>query len=97
MCEKYINLEMDNITDEHLCCAISDKKHQIGVDAKKAWLSERIPEGHVFRKLDAKGKVFIEYAALETAWVPVNGLNYVYIYCFGYLVVLKERDMAKNC
>lgn len=77
----YVNLTMENLEDEHLCCAISDKKHQYGVEGKRAWLSERLPEGHVFRKLDAKGKVFIEYAPLETAWVPIIGGNYIYIHC----------------
>ena len=28
-----------------------------------------------------QGKVFIEYAPLEKAWVPVTGDNYIYIYC----------------
>lgn len=81
MSEEYINLTLDNLEEEHLCCAIADKKHQIGVAAKKAWLRERVCEGHVFRKLNAKGKVFIEYAPIETAWVPVIGEGYVYIYC----------------
>lgn len=40
-------------------------------------------EGHIFRKLDAKATVFIEYAPLETAWVPVIGENYFYIYCLS--------------
>lgn len=35
----------------------------------------------MLRKLDAKGVVFIEYAPLETTWVPVEGENYLYIYC----------------
>lgn len=78
---KYINLTAENLEYEHLCCAISDKKHQCGVAAKKAWLKERINEGHVFRKLDVQGKVFIEYAPLEKAWTPVIGDNYIYIYC----------------
>lgn len=77
----YINITPKNISSEHLCCAIADKKHQCGVAAKKQWLSERIKEGHVFRKLDEKGKVFIEYAPLETAFVPIDGQNYLYIYC----------------
>ena len=81
MDESFINLSSENIEAEHLCCAISDKKHQDGVAAKKQWLRERIAEGHVFRKLDAKGKVFIEYAPLESAWVPVQGKDYLYIYC----------------
>ena len=81
MSEVFKNITLENIDSEHLCCAIADKKHQCGVDVKKEWLKERIAEGHTFRKLDAKGKVFIEYAPLEKAWVPVNGDNYVYIYC----------------
>lgn len=70
---QFWNLTRENLEKEHLCCAISDKKHQAGVCAKKEWLQARIGEGHVFRKLDAKGKVFIEYAPLETAWVPILG------------------------
>lgn len=77
----YINIDLDNIEKEHLCCAISDKKHQDGVTNKKEWLKERIKEGHVFRKLDDRGKVFIEYAPLEKAFVPITGDNYMYIYC----------------
>ncbi len=77
----FINLTPENLASEHLCCAISDKKHQRGVDTKREWLTERLPEGHTFRKLNQKGKVFIEYAPLETAWVPVVGENYMFIYC----------------
>ncbi|MDR0880115.1 MAG: GNAT family N-acetyltransferase, partial [Clostridioides sp.] len=81
MSDNYINLTVDNLAEEHLCCAIAGKKHQRGVEAKKRWLADRIAEGHVFRKLDDRGKVLIEYAPLETAWVPVVGDNYIYIYC----------------
>jgi len=79
--ERYVTVTCENIDREHMCCAISDKKHQKGVELKKHWLKERIPEGHVFRKLDARGKVFIEYTPLETAWVPIVGQNYLYIHC----------------
>lgn len=78
---EYLNLTLDNLDDEHLCCALGDPKHQAGVDCKKDWLKARIKEGHVFRKLNARGKIFIEYAPLEKAWVPVTGQNYLYIYC----------------
>ena len=79
--DNYINLCPENLDNEHLCCAIADKKHQLGVAAKKEWLRERLAEGHIFRKLDARGKVFIEYAPIEKAWVPVVGEDYIYIYC----------------
>ena len=81
MRDQFINLTEDNLAQEHLCCIIRSKKPHPGVEAKRAWLRERLGEGHVFRKLDAKGVVFIEYAPLETAWVPVEGENYLYLYC----------------
>lgn len=77
----FINLTIENLADEHLCCIIRSKKSHLGIDAKRKWLSDRLKEGHVFRKLDAKATVFIEYAPLETAWVPIIGDNYYYIYC----------------
>ena len=94
MSEEYINLTVCNLESQHVCCAISDKKHQCGVAAKKKWLEERLAEGHVFRKLNARGKVFIEYAPLETAWVPVLGDNYLYIYCLWVSGSFKGKGHA---
>lgn len=96
MSENYINLSEDNLEKEHLCCAIANKKHQYGVGTKKEWLKNRISEGHIFRKLDAKGKVFIEYAPLETAWTPVVGENFLYIYCLWVSGSFKGKGYAKN-
>ena len=92
----YINLTLDNLDKEHLCCAIADKKHQCGVESKREWLKERIAEGHVFRKLNEKGKVFIEYAPLCNAWVPVVGDNYIYIYCLWVSGSFKEKGYGKE-
>lgn len=61
------------------------QKSHPGIEAKRQWLSDRLNEGHVFRKLNAKATVFIEYAPLETAWVPVIGDNYYYLYCLWVL------------
>lgn len=77
----FINLTTENLAVEHLCCIIRSKKPHPGVEAKRQWLSDRIKEGHVFRKLNVKGCAFIEYAPLETAWVPIVGDNYYYVYC----------------
>lgn len=97
----FITLTTDNLASEHLCCAIADKKHQVGVQDKRTWLTERIKEGHVFRKLDQKGKVFIEYAPLEKAWTPVEGDNYVYIYCLWVSGSFKDngygRELLEYC
>ena len=78
---EFINLTSENLSGEHLCCIIRTKKAHPGVEAKRQWLAERLREGHVFRKLNEKATAFIEYAPLETAWTPVVGENYLYIYC----------------
>lgn len=95
MSEKLFNITPENIDTEHICCALADKKHLCGVATKKEWLKTQLPEGHVFRKLDEKGKVFIEYAPLEKAWVPVNGDNYLFIYCFWVAGSFKGRGYGK--
>lgn len=78
---RYLNLTAENINSQHLCCIIRKNKSHPGVEAKRRWLSERINEGHVFRKLDVDGCVFIEYTPLEKARVPIIGDNFLYIYC----------------
>jgi len=77
----FVNLTAENLAGEHICCIIRSKKPHPGIEAKKQWLSDRLNEGHVFRKLNVKAPVFIEYAPLETAWVPITGDNYCYLYC----------------
>lgn len=91
----FINLTPENLADEHLCCIIRTKKPHPGVEAKRRWLAHRLREGHVFRKLDAKATVFIEYAPLETAWVPIVGDNYYYIYCLWVTGDYKGKGHAK--
>ena len=77
----FVNLTAETLWSEHLCCIIRSKKPHAGIDAKRQWLSDRLKEGHVFRKLNVKATVFIEYAPLETAWTPILGDNYYYLYC----------------
>ena len=105
---EFVNLTAENLVREHLCCIIRSKKPHPGVEAKRQWLTERLKDGHVFRKLNAKATVFIEYAPLETAWAPVLGDNYYYLYCLwvtgsckgkGYGRALMEyclEDARKN-
>lgn len=79
---KYITLSNENIGKEHICCALSDKKCLEGYKLKKQWLSKEFKNGYVFRKLDARAKVFIEYVPAEHAWAPVSAPNYLMINCF---------------
>lgn len=96
MNDDFINLTLENLMDEHLCCIIRSKKSHPGIEEKKAWLSERIKEGHIFRKLNEKATVFIEYAPLEKAWVPVIGDNYYYVYCLWVLGNYKGKGYGKQ-
>lgn len=93
---EYINLDLNNIDKEHICCAIGDPKHQIGVDKKKEWIKSKLKDGHVFRKLNARGKTFIEYEPIETAWVPIIGKNYEYIYCLWVAGSFKGKGIGKE-
>ena len=93
---EYINLTAENIADEHICCAIGDPKHQAGVNEKKEWIKRKLKDGHVFRKLKARGKIFIEYEPIETAWTPVIGKNYLYIYCLWVAGSFKGKGIAKE-
>jgi len=93
---EYINLNLDNIDDEHICCAIGDPKHQEGVNKKKEWLKNKLNDGHVFRKLNARGKTFIEYEPLETSWVPIDGENYMYIYCLWVAGSFKGKGIGRE-
>ena len=78
----YITLDAGNIDNEHICCAFSDKKCQQGYQMKKDWLKQEFDKGYIFRWLDARAKVFIEYGPAETAWVPVDAPNYLWMNCF---------------
>ena len=91
---EFITLTNENLEHEHICCAIGDKKHQAGVVSKKEWIKSKLNDGHVFRKLDARGKIFIEYEPIETAWVPIIGKNYEYIYCLWVAGSFKGKGIA---
>lgn len=92
----FINMTTENLEQEHLCCIIRSRKPHPGIEAKRQWLSDRLKEGHVFRKLNAKGCCFIEYAPLETAWVPINGDNFYYIYCLWVQGEFKGKGYGKE-
>ena len=80
---RIINVDDGNIGTEHICCAIGDDKvNRARAQCKKDWLKQRLPEGHVFKKADVRGKVFIEYVPAEYAWFPVNAPGYFFIQCF---------------
>ena len=75
-----ITVDQNNLEKEHICCAISSN-NDIQVKAKKAWLEEQFKCGLIFKKMDVRGKCFIEYLPLEEAWVPIVGDDLMHINC----------------
>lgn len=94
--ENLITLDTTNIDHEHICCAFSDKKCAESYQLKKDWLKNEFDNGYVFRRLDARAKVFIEYGPAEMGWVPVSADNYLLINCFWVSGQYKGKGYAKQ-
>lgn len=75
-----ITITEENLEEEHICCAIASKK-DCQVSSKKAWMSQQLKEGLVFKKGNVRGKCFIEYIPAENAWAPIRADGYTYINC----------------
>lgn len=91
----YIDLNNYNIGEEHICCGFSDKKCVEGTQLKKAWLSAQFERGYVFRRLDERAKVFVEYGPTESAWVPVDAPNTLMLGCFWVSGSYKGKGHGK--
>lgn len=91
----FVNLTPGNVEQEHICCAIVGKQHQEGVERKKAFLAGGFGHGLVFRKLDVRGKVFIEYAPAEVAWRPVIAPGYLVIHCLWVSGRFKGQQLGR--
>lgn len=93
---EFLDLDATNIGQEHICCAIAGQQHQEGVNRKKAFLAQGFGRGLTFRKLDVRGKVFIEYAPAETAWRPVVAPGYLVIHCLWVSGRFKGRQLGRE-
>ncbi|WP_378955123.1 YoaP domain-containing protein [Pelosinus sp. sgz500959] len=89
-----IRVNNSNIDTEHICCALSDKKGEGGAAAKKNWMKDRFEDGLVFKKLNARGKAFIEYIPVEQAWCPLAAKEYMFINCFWISGKFKGQGYA---
>ncbi|HEX2939063.1 MAG TPA: N-acetyltransferase [Ruminiclostridium sp.] len=91
-----ITVDKTNIEREHICCAITDKKGETCVSSKKAWMKSQFDNGLVFKKLDVRGKVFIEYIPAENAWCPIEAEGYLFINCFWVSGQFKGQGYANK-
>jgi ribosomal protein S18 acetylase RimI-like enzyme len=80
--EEIITITPENIEQEHICCAMADKKSMNGIAAKKEILCSQYSKGYRFKKLNIKGKVLIEYAPAEITLSPVIAPEFMQIQCF---------------
>lgn len=94
--ERIIQLDRSNIEKEHICCALSDKKCKDGYNLKKEWLKKEFDNGYIFRRIDARAKVFIEYGPAEKGWAPIDASNYLLINCFWVSGQYKGQGYAKE-
>lgn len=94
--EKLIDLNTHNISEEHICCAISDKKCKDSYKAKKEWLKQEFNNGYIFKRISARAKVFIEYGPAELGWVPIEANNYLLINCFWVSGKYKKQGYGKE-
>lgn len=94
--KQFINLTTKNIVKEHICCAISDKKCSDSYQAKIKWLSKEFNDGYVFRRINERVKVFIEYGPAENAWLPISAPNYFNINCFWVSGKYKKQGYGKR-
>ena len=58
--------------------------------------AERFDDGLTFRKLDARGKVMIEYIPAPRAWVPVEADGYMHVNCFWVSGKYKGQGWANR-
>ena len=94
--EKIITLDKSTISNEHICCAISDKKCKESYELKKDWLKKEFDNGYIFRRIDARAKVFIEYGPAEKGWIPVSAPNYLLVNCFWVSGQYKGQGYGKE-
>ncbi len=91
----YITINQSNIDSEHICCAFSDKKCAESYELKKEWLKKEFENGFIFRRINDRAKVFIEYGPAEKAWIPVTAPNYFILGCFWVSGQYKDKGHGK--
>ncbi len=94
--ENFVMLNKDNIEEEHICCAISDKKCTDSYKAKKDWLTKEFDKGYKFYRIDARAKVFIEYGPAKYGWAPINAEDYFLVNCLWVSGKYKKNGYAKK-
>ena len=97
LCLTDLSISRPRISPASIFAASSARRSRTRVSRQSARGSETASaRGMFFRKLDEKACVFIEYAPLESAWVPIVGDNYIYIYCLWVLSENKGKGYGRR-
>ena len=90
---EYINLTLENIDSEHLCCAIGDKKHQNGVDSKKEWIKSKLKDmiKRIEKLVNIQDLLYIEPKNKIEIYQDKRNNN-LYIEDSNYIKEQKQRD-----
>lgn len=64
------------------------------LNQKKEWLKERFNDGLVFKRLEERGKVFIEFMPIEKVWKPLLGKNIMVINCLWVSGQFKGKGLS---
>lgn len=92
-----ISVTEENLADEHICCAIgNDARNKKRSEVKKAWMKECLKQGLQFKKINIRGKAFIEYIPAEYAWKPVSAPGYNLIHCLWISGKYKKQGLSKE-
>ncbi|MDF9867063.1 ribosomal protein S18 acetylase RimI-like enzyme [Bacilli bacterium PM5-3] len=90
---RFIKINSSNVDTEHFGCALSNKDE---TSSKREWIKENLKNDYTFLKLDARGKVFIEYVPLDNACTCIKGDNYLFIDCFWVSGSFKNKGIGKE-
>jgi Sortase and related acyltransferases len=90
-----VTLTPETLPNEHICCAISDKKCVEGYAAKKQWLAQEYERGYRFTRLDERGKVFLEYGPGAECWQPVLAPEWMVMGCFWVSGKFRQQGYGK--
>ncbi|MDL2211977.1 GNAT family N-acetyltransferase [Erysipelotrichaceae bacterium OttesenSCG-928-M19] len=90
---EFIKITNANIDNENFGCALSNQEETM---LKRDWLKDNLDKGYTFVKLNARGKVFIEYVPAKYAWAPIKADNYLFIDCFWVSGKYKKQGIGKE-
>lgn len=59
-------------------------------------MKSQFESGLVFKRINARGKVFVEYIPAENAWSPIEADGYLFINCFWVSGQFKGQGYANR-